>query len=316
MTKAKMQYIFGPVPSRRLGRSLGIDLVPFKTCPYDCIYCQLGATTNHTTERREWFPLEKIVLELEGKLETKPDYITLGGSGEPTLYSKIGELIENIRSLTNIPVAVLTNGSLLWEKEVRRELINADLVIPSLDAGDQKTFDMVNRPVPDITFGKMVEGIIAFRSEYGGGVWLEVFLMEGINDAVDDVKRIADHVLNINPDRVQLNTVTRPPTEEYARGVLKERMAKLAKLFTPQADVIADFRSVHREADFQSTREDIVTMLKRRPCTMADISGGLSIHRNETAKYIEELFENGLLEEKRVKGEVYYIYKKGAADNG
>ncbi len=302
-----MNYIFGPVPSRRLGRSLGVDLAPFKTCTYDCIYCQLGPTTDHTMERGEWFPLDDIVAELEAKLDTGPDYITLGGSGEPTLYSRIGELIERIRSMTDVPVAVLTNGSLLWQKEVRRGLIDANLVIPSLDAGDPSTFEAVNRPVSGITFDKMVEGLVTFNSEYGGDLWLEVFLLDGYNTAVNDVKRIADHALKIRPDRVQLNTVTRPPSEEFALAVNQERMKELAELFTPRAEVIADFRSVHGEADFTSTRDDIVKMLQRRPCTVADIADGLGIHRNEVVKYIEELFERGLLEQKKVEGKVYYF---------
>jgi len=125
-----MTYIFGPVPSRRLGRSLGVDLVPFKTCTYDCIYCQLGRTTNKTAERREWVPLNEVLAELQDKLATKPDYITLSGSGEPTLYSRLDDLIDRIRSMTDVPVAVLTNGSLLWQKEVRRQLMDAHLVIP------------------------------------------------------------------------------------------------------------------------------------------------------------------------------------------
>ncbi|MBN1574776.1 MAG: radical SAM protein [Deltaproteobacteria bacterium] len=302
-----MSYIFGPVPSRRLGRSLGIDLVPFKTCTYDCIYCQLGATTNRTMERGEWFPLDKIVSELKEKLDTRPDYITLSGSGEPTLYSRIGDLIEAIRLMTDVPVAVLTNGSLLWQKEVRRGLIDANLVIPSLDAGDASTFEAVNRPVDGIDFEEMVEGLVTFRSEHKGDLWLEVFLLDGYNAAVDDVKKIAAHALKIGPDRVQLNTVTRPPSEEYALAVNQNRMKELAKLFEPQAEVIADFRSIHKEADFASTREDIVKMLQRRPCTTADIADGLGIHRNEVVKYIEELFERGLLEQKRVGEKVYYF---------
>ena len=133
-----MNHVFGPVPSRRLGRSLGIDLVPFKTCTYDCIYCQLGRTTNKTIDRKEWFPLEAIFEELKGKLSSNPDYITLSGSGEPTLFSRIDELIQRIRSITDTPIAVLTNGSLLWQQTLRNQLSDAHLVIPSLDAGDEK----------------------------------------------------------------------------------------------------------------------------------------------------------------------------------
>ena len=139
-------HIFGPVPSRRLGRSLGIDLVPHKTCSYDCIYCQLGRTTCKTIERKEWVPLDAVVAELETKLSPRPDYVTLSGSGEPTLYSRLDELIDRIKHLTDIPVAVLTNGSLLWQEVVQQQLAAADLVMPSLDAGNATAFHLVNRP--------------------------------------------------------------------------------------------------------------------------------------------------------------------------
>ena len=180
-------YIFGPVPSRRLGRSLGVDLVPFKTCTYDCIYCQLGRTTNKTIQRKEWVPLDDVVTELETKLSSQPDYITLSGSGEPTLYSRTGELIDRIKAVTNVPVAVLTNGSLLWNQEVRARLMNADLVVPSLDAGDEAMFRAVNRPHEDISFERMLQGLIDFRHEFQGKYWLEVFLLAGHNAIAAEV---------------------------------------------------------------------------------------------------------------------------------
>jgi len=156
---------------------LGVDLVPFKTCTYDCIYCQLGRTTNKTVERRQWVPLDDVLAELKEKLATRPDYITLSGSGEPTLYSRLDELIAGIRSMTDVPVAVLTNGSLLWQEDVRRQLMDAHLVIPSLDAGQGAMFQAVNRPHESISFEQMLEGLIAFREEYYGEYWLEVFLL-------------------------------------------------------------------------------------------------------------------------------------------
>ena len=161
-------HVFGPVPSRRLGRSLGVDLVPFKTCTYDCIYCQLGRTTNKTVERRQWVPLELVLEELEKKLDSRPDYITLSGSGEPTLFTPLDKLIEGIRSLTDIPIAVLTNGSLLGSGEVRRELAGADLVIPSLDAGNEVAFRLVNRPHEALAFERLLAGLIAFRRRFRG----------------------------------------------------------------------------------------------------------------------------------------------------
>ena len=301
-----MGTIFGPVPSRRLGRSLGVDLVPFKTCPYDCIYCQLGRTTNKTIERRPWVPLEAVLAELKEKLAAKPDYITLSGSGEPTLFSRLDELIAGIRSMTDIPVAVLTNGSLLWQKEVRRQLMDAHLVIPSLDAGHSSMFQAVNRPHESISFGAMLEGLIAFREEYRGGYWLEVFLLSG-HTAVDrEISRIAECVRRIKPDCVQLNTATRPTAENYAVMVDRMRMVDLAARFDPPAEVIADYRGVHAQSDFKAGRNSVLEMIQRRPCSLEDIADGLNMHRNEAIKYVEELDAEGWLEKRSSGGKRFY----------
>jgi len=299
-------HIFGPVPSRRLGRSLGVDLVPFKTCTYDCIYCQLGRTTNLTVDRQEWFPLDEIVEELKGKLASQPDYITLSGSGEPTLYSRVGELIGRIRSMTNIPVAVLTNGSLLWHKDVREQLMEAHLVIPSLDAGDQGMFSAVNRPHSCITFDLMVDGLAAFRDCFLGQYWLEVFILSGQTAVQSEAEKLASCAGRIRPDLVQLNTVTRPPAEDFAIGVGRDRMEEIASLFTTPAEGIADFRDVHGSAEFSATRDTVLDLLSRRPCTLEDIAGGLGIHRNEAAKYVEELLGNKLIEQVRQKGKTCF----------
>ena len=302
----KQHYIFGPVPSRRLGRSLGIDLIPMKTCPYDCLYCQLGRTTNKTVLRKEWVPLEAVVAELQEKLVTKPDYITLGGSGEPTLYSRIGELIERIRSITDIPVAVLTNGSLLWQKTVREALMDANLVIPSLDAGDEALFRIVNRPTTAIDFEHMLEGLIAFRQEYAGAYWLEILLLAGYSAIQSEVTKLAACVKKIKPDKVQLNTATRPPAEDYAVTVAPNRLHELAAQFDPPAEVIADYRGIQYVAEFCAGRENILQLLQRRPCTADDIGAGLGMHKNEVVKYLEELVSGGRLEPYRIQGNVYY----------
>jgi wyosine [tRNA(Phe)-imidazoG37] synthetase (radical SAM superfamily) len=301
-------YVFGPVPSRRLGRSLGVDLVPFKTCTYDCIYCQLGRTTQKTLERKEWVPLEEVVDELKGKLISRPDYITLSGSGEPTLYSRIDELIDHIRLMTEIPVTVLTNGSLLWKHDVRRQLMDAHLVIPSLDAGDKSMFEAVNRPHPEISFEQMLEGLIDFRKEYHGDYWLEVFLLGGHTAVLAEVRKIADCVKMIKPDRVQLNTVTRPPAETFASAIDWRILNNLALLFNPQAEVIADFRGIHAEGEFQASRETILQLLQRRPCTIEDIASGLNIHRNEAVKYVEDLLRQKTIDYELRNGKLYYKY--------
>ena len=301
-----MNYIFGPVPSRRLGRSLGVDLVPFKTCTYDCIYCQLARTTHKTIERKEWVPLADVLEELRGKLASQPDYVTLSGSGEPTLFSRTGELIDRIKAMTDIPIAVLTNGSLLWQSEVRDQLRNADLVIPSLDAGDETMFQAVNRPHEGISFERMLNGLIEFRREFQGQYWLEVMFLAGHNAVHVEAKRLARCVSLIKPDRVELNTATRPCAEDYAFAVQRSRLSELADMFDPTAEVIADFRGACRDLAFTTARKEVLELLRRRPCSLDDMADGLGMHRNEVVKYVEELTARKLLDRRHADGKSYY----------
>lgn len=293
MNHQRPHHVFGPVPSRRLGRSLGVDLVPFKTCSYDCIYCQLGRTTCHTVERKEWVPLDAVLDELKLKLASRPDYITLSGSGEPTLYSRLGELIEHIQAMTDVPVAALTNGSLLWQKPVRDELALADLVMPSLDAPDRDRFEFINRPHPDITFERLLEGLEALRREFSGKYWLEIMLLAGYTALPESVRELAKLVRRIQPDKVQLNTAVRPPAEHYAMAVTPERLDEFARLFDPTAEVIAEFRGRRRPAEPQASAQAVLALLQRRPCTLLEVAQGLSLKPNEAVKLLEELEAEG-----------------------
>jgi len=299
-------YIFGPVPSRRLGRSLGVDLVPFKTCTYDCIYCQLGRTTNKTLTRKDWAPIDRVIKQLSSKLDSKPDYITLSGSGEPTLFSRLEELISRIKGITDIPVAVLTNGSLLWLPEVRNALKAADMVVPSLDAGSSQIFQYVNRPHRDITFSRMLEGLVKFRNEYNGKYWLEVFLLAGVTTPEMEINRLKTCINAIQPNKVQVNTVTRPPAEGFAEPVPRKQLQTITEKLYEKAEVIADYSSVHKQQDFSARREDVLTLLQRRPCSVEDIAAGLGLHRNEVVKYVEELSSEGKIEAKPQNQQLYY----------
>jgi len=302
----KRTYIFGPVPSRRLGRSLGIDLVPFKTCTYDCIYCQLGRTTNKTMQRKEWVPIDIVIEQLKEKLNSKPDYITLSGSGEPTLFSRLEDLISRIKDITDIPVAVLTNGSLLWLPAVRNALKSADLVVPSLDAGNSQIFQYVNRPHQDITFSKMLQGLVEFRKDYSGQYWLEVFLLAGVTTPETEINRLKTCISSIHPDKVQVNTVTRPPAEGFAEPVQQKQLQTITEKLYEKAEVIADYSNVHKQQDFSARCEDVLTLLQRRPCSIEDISAGLGLHRNEVVKYVEELSSEGKIEAKPQNQQLYY----------
>jgi wyosine [tRNA(Phe)-imidazoG37] synthetase (radical SAM superfamily) len=301
-----MSHIFGPVPSRRLGRSLGVDLVPFKTCSYDCIYCQLGRTTCKTVDRRQWVDPDAVLAELEPALAGEPDYITLSGSGEPTLQTRLGELIAAIRSRTDVPVAVLTNGSLLWQEGLRGELAEADLVVPSLDAGNEAMFQAVNRPCEELNFERMLEGLIEFRRGFGGRCWLEVFLLEGLTARDGEVEDLVRAARRIVPDRIQLNTATRPTAEASAKRVEFSRMQSIAARFDPPAEVVADSRGVHARSEFRAGRSGVLEMLRRRPCSLEDIVEGLGMHRNEALKHIEELDAEGRLRRSSSGGKVYF----------
>ncbi|MBN2713426.1 MAG: radical SAM protein [Planctomycetes bacterium] len=301
-------HIFGPVPSRRLGRSLGVDLVPFKRCTFDCIYCQLGRTTNLTMERFPFVSPQAIHDELAKRLinDNYLDFITLSGSGEPTLCKDLGRIISGIKELTDIPVAVLTNGSLLWDKTVRQELMNADLVVPSLDAGSARLCQYINRPCAGFDFEKYVEGLIAFRREFNKPVWVEVFMLFGINSIRADVKEMADIIAKIAPDKVQLNTVARPPAEDFAMSVPENQMRKLAEIFSCPVEIISNQGEIHRGISVVATCDDVLSLLHRRPCTINDIASGIGIHVNEASKYIGELIREGKISSHVVDGKSYY----------
>jgi len=305
MTKS---FVYGPVPSRRLGLSLGIDLVPYKVCSYDCIYCQLGRTKQKTIERKPYIPAHTLIGQLYEKLNhgITADYVTVAGSGEPTLNSEIGSLIRDIKKHIAIPVAVLTNGSLLGDSEVRKSIMDADVILPSLDAHGEKGFQIINRPHPEINFEGMVEGLIAFRKEYSGRIWLEVFLLEGINASKRDALCFREWIEKINPEKVHLNTAVRPPAETYAQQVSPEKMAAFCSIIGKKAEVVAPFKCLQRPEKGQAIREDLLNLLARRPCTLDDISSGLNVHKNEILKYIEPLLKEGKIGLVKRGSAIYY----------
>lgn len=308
---AAPRHVYGPVPSRRLGRSLGVDLVPYKTCTYDCVYCQLGRTTDLTVERRAYVDVDVMLEEIEstlGYVQRPPDYITLAGSGEPTLALGIGEIIAGIKGLTDVPVAVLTNGSLLWMPEVRDALMAADLVVPSLDAGDRSWFYRVNRPHPSIDFDIMVDGIEVFTRAFPGEVWLEVMLLSGATGTPSQVASIAEHVRRIRPDRVQLNTAWRPPAEASVHPVPDVALERFASAFPGVVDIVAE-RAGHLSEDMRAVvdDEDILTLVSRRPCTLEDIAEGLGAHVAEVLKRLDALRAAGRVTTSTREGRTFWI---------
>ena len=298
-----MSHLFGPVPSRRLGRSLGVDLVPRKTCPYDCIYCEVGPTTRQTIERLD-YQADEIMAELAAYLHQGPpplDYITLAGSGEPTLNLGLGRIIRHLKALTGTPVAVLTNGALLYLPEVRDELKQADLVLPSLDAAREESFRAINRPLPDYPLSRLIEGLEAFRREYTGRIWLEVLLLQGLNDSEADLEALRRTLRTLAPDKVQLNTAVRPGVEDYARPLNQEEIAAIAAYLEDRSEVevIASFHGADRAA---AACDDavLVEMLARRPMTAADLARVCGLPLPVVCQRLRELCETG-----RVAGHSY-----------
>ncbi len=319
MSASAARHVYGPVPSRRLGRSLGVDLVPFKVCSYDCVYCQLGRTTRKTTERREWVPLDEVLAELRERLSAGPpcDFVGLAGSGEPTLHSRIGEAIRAIQAMTEVPVAVLTNGSLLFREEVRRDLLEADVVMPSLDAGDERLFGWVNRPADEIGFAEMVEGLVTFTREFPGEVWLEILLLQGVTEAPSQVARLVELVKRIAPARVQLNAVARPPAELFAKAVPEARLHAIASLFPGRVEVIVDRDEPKPATGRDRDPDGVLVLLRRRPCTAEGIAEGLGIHRTEALKRLDGLLGTGRVRRVVSNDQAFYMASvPDAADEG
>ncbi|MFW6140126.1 MAG: radical SAM protein [Acidobacteriota bacterium] len=304
----KKSHIYGPVPSRRLGLSLGVDIIPFKICSLDCVYCQLGPTTEKTVEPKDYFSEQEILSQIKKKIESSSriDYITFSGSGEPTLNSKIGVLIKKIKNFTDIPVAVLTNGSLLFKKEVRDSIKQADLVVPSLDAATQEFFEKINRPHASLKIENVIEGLKIFRKEFKGRIWLEIILVKGMNDSESQVKALKKAIHEINPDKVQLNTVIRPPSEKFARPLSKKEMEKIKKFIGNNCEIVARFKRKGLTPEEENLKDIILDMIRRRPVTIQDISDSLGRHKNEILKYIDILERENQIKTVSYENQDYY----------
>ena len=308
------KYLFGPVPSRRLGMSLGVDLVPKKVCSLNCVYCEVGKTTKLATERKEYFLYDKVTNELEHYFANNPnpDYITFSGSGEPTLNSRIGDVLQFIKQRKpDIPVAVLTNGTLLYDKKVRNELKDANVVLPSLDAATELTFRKINRPYSQLTVKKYIQGLIDFRNEYSGQIWLEVFIVPGYNDNMDDLNALKITFEEIKPDQIQLNTLDRPGTVADIHPATHDNLQKIINLWgLPNVEIIA---AAPERKNIQSYRKDAETAIfgtiTRRPCTVDDLVEILGLHINEINKYLDVLEAEGKIEPVRQERGIFYQIK-------
>jgi wyosine [tRNA(Phe)-imidazoG37] synthetase (radical SAM superfamily) len=276
-----MKYVYGPVPSRRLGQSLGIDTIPLKTCNWNCIYCQLGRTVPMTNKRMEYFSSQDILAEvkaaLAGQQPGEIDWVTFVGSGEPTLHSGIGWLIQEVNSITDLPVAVITNGSLLYLPGVRRDLVAADVVMPSLDAGTADLYRQINRPHPEVTFERLVDGLTTFREEYNGKLWIEVMLVRGFNDTEQALRDIAATLRRIQPDQVHINLPSRPPAETWVQPTNEEGLMRARAILGNIATVVHPAEGSFDLRGYDSVVDAIVAIITRHPMREEELERTLNL---------------------------------------
>jgi wyosine [tRNA(Phe)-imidazoG37] synthetase (radical SAM superfamily) len=275
-----MKYVFGPVPSRRLGQSLGVDTIPLKTCNWNCVYCQLGRSQPLTNTRLTYFPPDEILKEVEKSLESHEsgeiDWVTFVGSGEPTLHSDIGWLIRQVKEISNLPVAVITNGALLYLPEVRQDLIAADAVLPSLDAGTVELYRQINRPYPEITFERLLSGLKSFQRDYGGKLWIEVMLLRDLNDTEGALGDIAEAINQIGPDEVHINLPTRPPVETWVQPADEDGLMRACAILGDIAQVVHPAEGTFDLSGYENPLDAIIGIITRHPMQQDQIERTLT----------------------------------------
>lgn len=304
-------YLFGPLQSRRLGVSLGIDLVQAKICSLNCVYCECGKTTDLTLERREYADAGAIITELGDYLGKEPpvDYVTFGGSGEPTLNTGIGRIVGFIKErFPQYRCALLTNGTLLYRPDVRAALLPFDLVLPNLDAVSDAAFKKLNRPHQALNNRRIIDGLAAFRKEFAGTIWLEVFIVPGINDTAEELRLLGDAARSVNPDRVQLNTLDRPGACDWVTGATPEALQAAARAFAPlPVEIIsrqAQNLSLWREGD--ASPESVRSLIARRPSTIEEIASLTGLTINQTKALLSTLVESKKISPHSVNDRTFY----------
>lgn len=283
------KYIYGPIPSRRLGLSLGVSPIPKKFCNYSCVYCQIGRTHNLTNTRKEFFPLEDIIDEFKDYIYSDKNFhvVSIVGEGEPTLYSRLGELIISLKKLTDKPIAVITNTGLLYDENVQEELLNADIVLPSMDFFNEESFKSLHRPYGKLDFKKSYDGLVNFSKKFKGELWIEVMLIENINSSKEDLIKLKKLIKNINYSKIYINTAVRPPAESWVKPVSKETINFAVDLLNGiSIDSLSngDFTSEIRD-DYEA----IISIIKRHPMNQHELKGFL-LGRKVNEKEVENIF--------------------------
>lgn len=305
------EFIFGPVMSSRLGSSLGIDLLGRKICSFDCLYCESGKTEIKTTKRAAYVSLTSIVSELKAWFETyeqRPDFITLGGPGEPCLNSELGEIIKSIKQMQlDIPVAVLTNSSMLSDPQVRKELCLADVVLPSLDSLVESEFKKINRPHPAVELKHLSRGLLDFRQEFKGKIFLEVLVFPGINDSQENLSLLKDFNNQLRPDRVDITTMSRPGSYLGAELPSSDFLAKWRKEFNA-ARSTGKVSAGNICTDQSTIRERVFSSVKRRPQTQEQLIKALGVNPGDLDAVLSELEGSGLIQSAENKTDFQKFY--------
>ena len=309
----KNYMLFGPLLSRRLGISLGIDLMPFKICTMNCIYCESGNSEYMTLERNEYVNTIDVINELGKYLRSFPrlDYITFSGRGEPTLHSKISEITRYLKSkFPAYKLALLTNGSLFFRNDVRSDCMDYDLVIPSLDAVSPDTFQKINRPHEELSNIKIINGLNKFRNEFDNMIWLEVFIIPGINDSIEELTLLKETIKFISPDKVQLNTLDRPGQSDNVKRATNNTLLKIVKFFDPiHTDIISYYNyPIRIPENVQISLSQILSLLERRPCTFYELSRILGFNKSRLNKQIQTLLTDKLITTKETAHGKYFVH--------
>ncbi len=308
----QLKYIFGPVPSRRLGRSLGINIVPSKICSLDCLYCEVGKTKALTMERKPYYKAEKILNEFKNNIhlfDNMFDVITITGAGEPTLNSQMDEILSGIKEITDKPVAVLTNTTTIHIKEIYDTLLKFDIVVPSLDGADTLSFNKINLPESSINLENIIKHLTLFSHEYKGRLYVEILFCKGVNDSVENIDKLREVLLNIKADKVQIGTIHRPPAYEEISGVDDEFLLNTAKYFRTYnipAEVTSGFYSVFKASKSLELSDLIPSLLKMRPCTLLDMSGVFGRNEEEIQQVVNKLIHEKIIKENKYNQEIYY----------
>jgi len=322
-----MNCIFGPVNSRRLGRSLGIDLFLDKICNLNCLYCEVGRTITPVGRRDYYSDTNAILAEIDRFCSdtsrlAEVDVVTVTASGEPTLHKDLGKILRHIKATTNKPLAVLTNGTTLHDPQVRAELLVADIVTPSLDSAREESFRKIDRPIQGLHLSEIIAGLQAFSHEYQGKLWLEILFVQGINDTDADIEALIAALRPMRIDRIQLNTVVRPPAESFAHAVPSPELSAIGARIQEALSLPVDFphepapKTVFPEqspsatscaADEEGIVQAIVEMLQRRPCTAADIDRTFHTQGPEKVeRLLEPLIRSHTLQIQEHGGQRFY----------